>query len=492
MKNLDVINQKKQEIVQRMHDAIQKGDSEAFSNEFANLCQQIEASVMEQAQSLIDAADAQVLAGRGVRQLTSKEKEYYNKVIEAMRAPEPRQALANIDVVMPETVIDQVFTDLKTNHPLLSRIQFSSLAGLTKLMMNTNGYEKAAWGKLCAEIVQELTSGFKEVDVTQDKLSAFLPVCKAMLDLGPQWLDSYVRQVLQEALANGLEDGIINGTGKDQPIGMTKQVGDDVSVQGGVYPDKSAMAITKFDNIQLGNATAILAINGKGQARVVNDLIMLVNPQDYYSRVLPAIQAPAPGGGYISMLPFPIDVLQSAAVPVGKAVYGMAKLYFCGGGMSKNGRVEYSDEYHFLEDERVYLIKTYAHGFPIDNNAFVVFDITNLQPAYYKVETVDSITDVENAALNSLTIGGQPLTPAFTAATTTYTLATDQPSAVIAATPADATASMEITYNDKKIANGSSVQWTSGAANTVKVIVTDGGETKTYTVTVTYTPATED
>ena len=156
-----------------------------------------------------------------------------------MKSTNPKQAVENLDVVMPYTVIDKVFEDLKTDHPLLSKIQFTSVTGLTRMMMNTNGYlESSIGGKLCADIIQELTSGFKEVDVTLSKLSAFLPVCKAMLDLGPEWLDNYVRQVLYEALANGLEDGIINGTGKDMPIGMTKQVGDSVTIKGGVYPDK--------------------------------------------------------------------------------------------------------------------------------------------------------------------------------------------------------------------------------------------------------------
>ena len=52
------------------------------------------------------------------------------------------------------------------------------------------------------------------------KLTAFLPVGKAMLDLGPVWLDRYVRAVLADAAALGLEEGLINGTGKDMPIGM--------------------------------------------------------------------------------------------------------------------------------------------------------------------------------------------------------------------------------------------------------------------------------
>ena len=55
-------------------------------------------------------------------------------------------------------------------------------------------------------------------------------------------------------------------------------------------------------------------------------------------------------------------------------------------GTAKSGKIEYSDQYHFLEDERVYLTKLYGHGEPLDNNAFLVLDITNLKPAILKVE----------------------------------------------------------------------------------------------------------
>ncbi len=485
MKNLDVLQKEKDAIVQKMNDAIRENNAEAFQKSFVELCDKIQESVMEEARSMVETMDHEVLAGRGVRQLASKETIYYQKLIEAMKSPNPKQAVENLDVVMPETVIDQVFEDLRTNHPLLSKIQFHSVTGLTRIMMNTNGYQKAAWGKLCAEIVQELTSGFKEVDVTLDKLSAFMPVCKAMLDLGPAWMDRYVREVLYEALSNGLEDGIINGTGLDMPIGMMKQVGDSVTVTGGKYPDKIPVKITKLDNIQLGKQAAVLAINNKGQTRTVSDLILVVNPVDYFSKVLPAIQYPVPGGGYANALPFPMEIIQSPAVPVGRAVFGIARLYFLGSGIENNGRILYSDDYRFLEDERVYLIKMYAHGFATDNNAFIVFDITGLQPAYYKVEVVESATDVENAALADLRIGGHVLTPAFVGTTTDYTLTTEDASNTVMAVAEDATASMVITYNDKEIANGSRITWESGAGNVVKVKVTDGSQTKTYQVTVT-------
>ncbi|WP_373565648.1 phage major capsid family protein, partial [Schaalia odontolytica] len=68
-----------------------------------------------------------------------------------------------------------------------------------------------------------------------------MPVAKAMLDLGPTWLDQYVRTVLSESMAIALEDAVVNGTGKDMPIGMMKDLAG--AVVDGVYPDKKAMAI---------------------------------------------------------------------------------------------------------------------------------------------------------------------------------------------------------------------------------------------------------
>lgn len=484
MKNLDVLEMQKRQIVQKMNEAAAKGDADAFQEAFLELSDHIQERVLQEARGLIEAADRKVLSDRGVRQLTSRELDYYQKLTEAMKSQDPKQALANLDVVMPETIINNVFDQLRTEHPLLSKIQMNSVAGLTRIMMNTSGYQKAAWGKLCAAIIQELTSGFKEVDVTPNKLSAFLPVCKAMLDLGPEWLDRYVREILYEAFANGLEDGIINGTGKDMPIGMIRQVGDSVTVTGGVYPQKTAIKITRFDDIQLGRAASILSITEKGQARAVESLIMLVNPSDYFIRVLPAIRRPAPGGGYVSSLPFDMDVIPCQSVPAGMAVFGISKLYFAGVGLEDNGRILFSDEYRFLEDERVYLIKGYAHGFAVDDNAFLLLDITDLKPSYYRVEVVEESAKVDDAGLSDLRIGGMTLTPAFDPATTSYTVSTHDASNTVTAVPASASAEVDVLHNDTVTANGSRVTWAADA-NVIKVNVQDGTEKKTYQVTVT-------
>lgn len=391
MKNKDVLAQEKAQILQKMNDAILKNDGDAFAAAFEELSLNIQENILSEVEAQQQATDAMILAGRGVRQLTSEETKYFQAVIEAMKSSNPKQALTDLEVVMPKTVIDRVFEDLVAQHPLLDAINFQNTSGLIEMYLNTDETQLASWGALTGEITKELTSGFKMVNMSFKKLSAFIPVCKAMLDLGPAWLDRYVRDILTEAIYNGLEQGIIAGTGKDQPIGMMKQVGDEVETTGGVYPDKEAVEVTSLDPVTYGKLLATLATSPKGKSRVVQNVILVVNPVDYFKKIMPGTTIMTPSGTYTNnVLPFPTTVIQSIQVPANKAVLGLGRKYFMGIGTAKSGKIEYSDQYHFLEDERVYLTKLYGHGEPLDNNAFLVLDITNLKPAILKVEVQTS------------------------------------------------------------------------------------------------------
>ena len=113
IKNLDMLETKKQEILQLMHEAMQQDDLKAFDNGFMQLCENIQEAVLTQARSEFrQSNDVTVLATRGVRQLTTAETEYYQAVMDAMKSNDPKQALGNLDVVMPETIINSVFNDL--------------------------------------------------------------------------------------------------------------------------------------------------------------------------------------------------------------------------------------------------------------------------------------------------------------------------------------------------------------------------------------------
>ena len=489
MQNNDI--RSREELRTLIQKAVRDNDAEAFQAAFDEMLQRVGLDVQQEYENrmndLQQELDSRILAARGVRQLTSEERSYYQKLGEAMKATDPRQAVTGMDAVLPKTVIDSVFDDLQTNHPLLSRINFMATGGAVEIIVNTNGYEEAAWGDLCDDIVKELTSGFKKINTGLYKLSAFMPVCKAMLDLGPEWLDNYVRQVLFEAFANGMEAGIVTGDGNKKPIGMDRQVGDNVTVTGNAFPKKAAVKVSDLTPATVGNLISIMAADPNGKTRRVQGVILLVNPQDYYQKVMPATTVQAPDGTYRNdVLPYPMDVIQSVSLPRGEAIIGIASQYLAMAGTSPNGKIEYSDHYHFLEDERVYLVKGYANGMPKDNNAFLRLDISGLQPATWKVTQVTAPTPSDDATLSALTIGSQALTPTFAAATVSYTATTTNATNTITAVPSDAGAEIHVLVNNAEIDNGTAATWQTGS-NTVKVNVTaaDGTTTKTYTVTVT-------
>ena len=481
----------REQIRESMHQALRDNDAEAYSKAFDEMMERVGFDLKQEYENqladLRQSLDEKVLQQRGANLLTSEERKFYQAFGDCIRAKNPKQAITDGNLIMPDTIINRVFEELQSDHPLLSRINFIPSGAAAKIITNTNGYQQAVWGELCDDIVKEILAGFAVVNTTLFKLSAFLPVCKAMLDLGPEWLDSFIRQTLYEAYANGAEAGFYDGTGKDQPIGMTRQVGAGVTVTDGVYPRKVKIAVNDLSTGTLGRLLGMLAVDANGKPRQARGLILVVNPQDYFQRVMPATTVMAPDGTYRNnVLPYPIDIIQSAAVQPGEAALGIGYRYLGLIGSERDGRIEYSDHYQFLQDNRVYLIKGYANGMPLDNNAFLFLDISGLQPLTYKVEMVDGREPSTDANLAGLRIGNKALTPTFAATTTSYTAATTDATNTITATPADAGATVEVKVGDVVVPNGTAATWSAGENTlTVKVTAEDGTTNKTYTVTVT-------
>ena len=367
MNNPDLKNT---EIQEQVRAALESKDENQIAAAFGAMARSIEKTILKEARSEMqkELSDRATLEARGQAQLTSEERSYYANVIE-------KRGFEGVDVTMPKTIFDRVFEELQLNHPLLSEIDFINTTGSIEWIMRTAEATGAVWGPLTSAITEELANGFKKENATLYKLSAFIPVSKSMLDLGPVWLDRFVRAMLSESIAMALEEGIVAGTGKDQPIGMIKDLEGSVSL--GVYSDKLATPLTDLLPVTLGkNVIAPLTNDGK---RNVTQVLLVVNPLDYWEKLFGATTVLTANGTYThGVLPIPGKIVTSVAVPKGKMVAGIARNYFMAIGSGQ--KIEYSDHYKFLEDERTYLTKQYANGKPKDNDSFLLFDITNLNP----------------------------------------------------------------------------------------------------------------
>lgn len=384
----------KENMVQ-MAQAIREDDQEGFVKAVNAYAQTIEKRVLDEVNGRIAQYDDQVMLARKGNALTSEETEFYNALIENERArqSDPQAALTNVDKVTPPTIIDRIFEDLTIGHPLLDVIPFVNTSGMAEIYLNEDGMGAAAWGELTATITQELASSFTKLDLKHAKLSAFIPLPNSMLDLGPQWIDRYVRTILTNSIATALETTIVSGDGKNKPIGMTRNIGEDAAVVSGAYPEKEAIAIKEFTPESLGAVVTKINKTRKGNPRNIpeGDLILVVNMDDYWEKVRPATMLLTPQGTWTeNVLPIPAKIIQSIAVTKGQAVLGMASKYFfgLGTGTGKDGKIDTSDQYRFLEDQTVYRIKLYGEGRAYDNNAFQKLDISNLKPLAPTVKTI--------------------------------------------------------------------------------------------------------
>jgi len=355
-------------------------------NDFSNaIVEEIKADAEIYAQT----GDKNILAQRGYRQLTSAEEKFYDKFIEASKMRNIQQAVTtlkdlNDNQLMPETIIEDVYRDLVEEHPLLGKVNFQSVAYATKVIMNDHTAQSAVWGEIDAEITKEITSAFKMLDMTQNKLSAYAVIPMGLLDLGKTFLDAYIRTILKDAIASALEDAIVNGDGNGKPIGLARKLSGALD---GVYPEKDAVAVTDFGVKSMGTLIAKMAKNEKGQNRKVGNLTLICNANDYYTLVAPAVRVQNMSGAYVDNFAFPMEVVISEAVPTGKAVMAMLDNYFVGVGFPKDGVIEFSDEYKFLEDQRTYKIKTYGVGRAIDENSALLLDISGLTEAFITTKT---------------------------------------------------------------------------------------------------------
>lgn len=419
MKNIDMNKTAAQRFKASFKAAVEAKNFDAIGDAVQVYTDDLVAELSDAAREYRQTADASILSARGIRTLTSAEQKFYNDFIEATSAPDPKQALNGLDKTIPQTVIDTVISDIENKHPLLGALDIVNTYGSVKWIMATDKKQLAQWGKIATSISQALDGTITDIEFGAQKLTAYISVPKDLLKLGASYIDAYVRRILADALACGLEYGAIKGTGKDMPIGWNRDL--DGPVVAGVYTEKTAVTVTSLDSAAYMALVALLAEKpkaegeAKGRPRAVGKVALVCNPTDYLTKIIPATTVLATDGSYKSnIFPFPTEVFPSEMCDEGEAYLGLMengkieyKLFLSTG---VSGNIEYSDEYQFLEDARVYAIKLLGTGRPVDNNCFVKLDISELEPMQLKVAVTNAVSTVEvdaqllGAKLNKSTV----------------------------------------------------------------------------------------
>ena len=365
--------------------SLREGDADQQKQAFAKLTEEIEAGYMARIEA-IEAkfgkeADEEILVKRGILQpITSEARKYYTAVID-------RGGFEGIGAAFPQDEFEFVLNKIKTEHPLISRVDAKDTKGLAKFLFANEGAVRGYWGPICEDIKQLVLNGFREVDVRAARLSGFIPVCKGMLLLGPVWLAQYVRDFLMEAISLSLEEAIINGNGNDRPIGMMHKLS---GATDGVYPLKKAKAFNSLEPKNMASIRAALAKARMDKGHVC----LIVNPVTYWLKIHPNLAFRADSGNWVlDRLASGEEIIQSYAVPEDKFIVGDPMNYFLGVG----GKLEIDlyKETLAIEDMDLYIAKFYGNGLPKDPNAFFVVDASGIPG--------EAIADPEEWAENKTT-----------------------------------------------------------------------------------------
>lgn len=342
--------------------------TEAFQNYFDALQQEVASNISKQVNS--EMLDRSILQQRGQNVLTSEETKFFNAVVQDGGFKD--------DSILPETTQERIFEELVTEHPLLGALGLQDLGVVTKFIYSdaTKAY---AWGELFGDIRGQVNAAFREESIGQLKLTAFAAIPNDMLELGPVWVERFVRTVLIESYTVGLEFGFVNGGGAvvSQPVGLMKNVD---PTTGAITTKESSGTLT-FAPSQYGETVAgelygvvkALSTNAKGKARkVLNKIVMVVNPIDAIGvQARNTIQTA--NGQWVMALPYNIQVVESEEVPVGKAVFFVKGEYLAA--IAGGYKLKKFDQTLAIEDATLYTIKQFANGKPKDNKTALVYDL---------------------------------------------------------------------------------------------------------------------
>lgn len=410
------------------------------------------------------------------------------------------RAIQGGDLEIPVAFLELISENMYRYSKLLNRVRVRNVPGEARQTI-AGTVPEAVWTEMCGAI-NELTFVFNQITLDGYKVAGYIPVCNSLLEDTVSNLDlaSWIIEMLSESIALAEDKAILYGKGSaaHMPLGIVTRLAQDAQPAG--YPanapawvDLSDTNIIKIDGTSLTGAqfwsqltlaagntftrysrgNQFWAMNSKTYAQLKSKLITFTATGDIVANLF----------GTLPIINGDIDILEF--IPDGDIIGGYGDLYLWAD--RRSIAIDQSEHVQFIQDNTVFRGKARADGAPIIPGAFVAININNTDVTTVMDFAADTANDAD---LNALAIGSETLSPAsFDPDVLTYTIASAaQASDKIEATPAQAAAEIEISYNGKNVRNGGTVTWLADStSHPLTITVKNGNAVKVYTVNVTKT-----
>lgn len=365
------------EAKQAFINAVQEGaDQEAQGKAYAEMIDGLADDVLAEAKKAArKEAETYAIGTPADGKLSAGQRKFFNDINKDVGYKE--------EELLPQETIDEIFEDVTSEHPLLSKIGLKN-AGLRLKFLKSETSGVAVWGKIFGEIKGQLDAAFSDEEEISNKLTAFVVIPKDLKDFGPAWVERFVRMQIQEAFSVALELAFLTGDGNDKPVGLDRNINNG-NTSGGTttYPKKSAEGTLTFatPKTTVNELTKVYKFhsakeNGKSLA-VGGRVVMVVSPMDAWEVRAQYTHLNA-NGVYVTALPFNLDIVESEAQPNGEVLTFVRGRYdaYVGGGI----KVMKFDQTLALEDLELYTAKQFAFGAAKDSKAAAVWTLNIPEP----------------------------------------------------------------------------------------------------------------
>ena len=404
------------------------------------------------------------------------------------------RAITGGDLEIPVVFLELISENMYRYSKLLNRVRVRSVPGQARQTI-AGTVPEAIWTEMCGAI-NELSFVFNQVTLDGYKVAGYVPVCNSLLEDTVSNLDlaSWIVEMISESIGLAEDKAILYGKGSasHMPLGIVTRLAQEDQPSG--YPANapawvdlhesnilsingdsmtgaqfwSALTLAAgntFTRYSRGNQ--FWAMNSRTYAKLKSKLITFTASGDIVANLY----------GNLPIITGDVDVLEF--IPDGDIIGGYGDLYVWAD--RADIRIDQSEHVQFIQDNTVFRGKARADGMPIIPGAFVAININNTDVTTAMDFAADTANDAD---LVDLTVGSYSLS--FNADTLTYNVTATNASDALTATPAQAAAKVEVSYQGKNVVNGTAVKWTAdGSAHPVTITVKNGNAVKVYTVNVT-------